>query len=175
MRRAMTLMMMAVLLGAIPAPARADAKDPWITMKTKLALLTSDGVSAMDLNVDTVDGVVTLHGKVTTSAEKSKAESVARTIEGVKQVKNLLQVVPEASRKAVTVRDEDIKRQVERTFEADKAVTESGIKVASVNKGLVLLSGTTDSLAAHLRAVELALAIDGVKRVSSEVVVRKTS
>ncbi len=31
-------------------------------MKTKVSLMTTEGLSAMDLNVDTVKGVVTLHG-----------------------------------------------------------------------------------------------------------------
>jgi hypothetical protein len=56
-------------------------------MKTKIALMTTDNVSAADLNVDTVKGVVTLHGKVATEGEKAKAEQVAAKIDGVKSVK----------------------------------------------------------------------------------------
>ena len=54
---------LAVCLSGAPALA-ADMPDAWITMKTKIALMTTDNVSAADLNVDTVKGVVTLHGKV---------------------------------------------------------------------------------------------------------------
>ena len=46
-------------------------------MKTKIALMTTDGVGTTDLNVDTVKGVVTLHGKVATEAEKAKAARTA--------------------------------------------------------------------------------------------------
>ena len=53
----------------------ADTPDAWVTMKTKVSLMTTEGLSAMDLNVDTVKGVVTLHGKVATEAEKAKAET----------------------------------------------------------------------------------------------------
>src|SRR5436190_19271251 len=70
-----------------------DRPDSWITMKTKLALMTTEGVDTWDLNVDTVNGVVTLHGKVASDAAKQKAETVAQGIEGVKSVKDLLQIV----------------------------------------------------------------------------------
>jgi osmotically-inducible protein OsmY len=57
------------------------AADPhaWITMKTKLSLMTTEGVSTKDLNVDMVKGVVTLHGKVAIQAEKVKAHSRKRS------------------------------------------------------------------------------------------------
>ena len=57
---------------ALTAHAGAPT-DAWITTKAKLALLTTEGVSVTDVNVDTVQGQVTLHGKVTTQAEKDKA------------------------------------------------------------------------------------------------------
>ena len=55
-------------------------------MKTKIALMTTADVSTKDLNVDTVKGVVTLHGMVATDAEKVKAEEVAMKVVGVKAV-----------------------------------------------------------------------------------------
>jgi hyperosmotically inducible protein len=147
----------------------ADAPDAWLTMKTKISLMTTEGVSTSDLNVDTVQGVVTLHGKVPSEGEKAKAESTARRIDGVKDVKNLLQVVPESARKTVERSDDQIKDGVEAAFKANRRVNGSGIKVASVNKGVVLLSGKTDSLATHLEAVQVADAVRGVRRVASEV------
>ena len=70
----------------------ADAPDAWLTMKTKIALMTTDNLSTSELNVDTVQGVVTLHGKVPTQGEKAAAEATARRIDGVKDVKNRLVV-----------------------------------------------------------------------------------
>jgi hyperosmotically inducible protein len=147
----------------------ADAPDAWLTMKTKIALMTTDGVSTSDLNVDTVQGVVTLHGKVTTEGEKAKAEATARRIDGVQDVKNLLQVVPAAAKKAVERSDDQVKDAVVAAFKANKRVNDGGIKVQSVNKGVVLLAGTSPSLQAHLDAVQAATAVPGVKRVATEV------
>jgi hyperosmotically inducible periplasmic protein len=157
-----------VLIGGALAMA-ADTPDAWITMKTKIALMTADDVSTMDLNVDSVKGVVTLHGKVATEAEKAKAEQVALKVGGVNAVKNLLQVVPNAQRKTVERADADIKESVEAAFKANRRIVDSGIKVASVNKGVVLLSGKTKSLEAHYESVQVAHAVRGVRRVSSEV------
>jgi len=158
-----------ILMCAAGVSRAADTPDAWLTMKTKVALMTTEGISTTDLKVDTVKGVVTLHGKVSTQAQKAKAEDVARGIEGTKQVKNLLQVVPEGQRKTVERSDEAIKKSVEAAFKANRRVNTSGIKVSSVNKGVVLLSGKTKSLEAHLESVQVADAVPGVRRVSTEV------
>ncbi len=157
-----------VCLSGAPAMA-ADTPDTWITMKTKIALMTTDHVSAADLNVDTVNGVVTLHGKVATEGEKSKAEQVAAKIDGVKSVKNLLQIVPSSKREVVDRSDADVKDAVQGAFKANAKVKDSGISVASVNKGVVLLSGKAKSLESHLEAVQVASSVKGVRRVSTEV------
>jgi hypothetical protein len=46
--------------------------------------------------------------------------------------------------------------------------TMNDVKVASVNNGVVLLSGKTDSLTESLRAIENAHSVKGVHRVASE-------
>lgn len=96
-------------------------------------------------------------------------EQVALKVGGVNAVKNLLQVVPNAQRKTVERADADIKESVEAAFKANRRIADSGIKVASVNKGVVLLSGRTKSLEAHYESVQVAHAVRGVRRVASEV------
>ncbi len=161
------LTLSAILVLGVATSARPDTKDAWLTTKAKIALLTADGVSATAVNVDTVDGQVTIHGKVRTAQEKSLAESAVRKVDGVAAVKNLLQVVPEADKEMVTATDESLEDTVEAVLAADKAL--EGIKVASVNKGVVLLSGTARDLESELKAIELALACPGVRRVAEEI------
>ena len=74
--------------------------DAWVTTQVKMSLLTSEGVSARNVHVDTVEGRVTLHGSVPTEAEKARAQEVARKIEGAREVRNLLQVVPRAGKRS---------------------------------------------------------------------------
>ena len=147
--------------------AFADSPDPWITTKAKIALLTADGVSVTAVNVDTVEGNVTLHGKVKSEGEKERAAAAVRKVDGVKDVKNLLQVVPEAFKEATDVADSSIKDGVEASLKGAPALKD--VKVASVNKGVVLLSGKTDGLGHTLQAIEAAYKVPGVRRVASEI------
>jgi hyperosmotically inducible protein len=163
--RPVSLTLVLVMLGA--AASFAGTHDAWISTKAKLSLLTHDGMSVTAVNVDTVDGNVTLHGKVKTEAEKEKAEADVRGIDGVKNVRNLLQVVPEEFKEQVKVADEAIKGKVQTSLKSDTNLGD--VKVASVNDGVVLLSGKTRTLDEKLKAVEFAWAVNGVKRVSSEI------
>ena len=155
-------------LAAAPVDALAQ-QDAWLTMKTKIALMTADNVSTSDLNVDTVNGAVTLHGKVESAAEKANAERVAKGIDGVKSVQNLLQVVAPSQEKRTDASDKDVEDRVKKAFTADAVVKDSGIAVTSVNKGVVLISGRAKSLEAHLKAIETARGVAGVRRVATQV------
>jgi len=160
-------LVLGLTLGASVAAQAADRPDSWVTLKAKLALMTTDGVDTWDLNVDTVKGAVTLHGKVATEEAKKKAEAVAAGIEGAKSVKNLLQVVPKPNREAVEDVDDVVKTNVDKALDADPALKD--VEVASVNKGVVLLRGTVETLALHVKAVDTASRVRGVRRVSTEI------
>jgi osmotically-inducible protein OsmY len=171
MKRITTMMAAAAAVVAfgLPASALAAQPDTWITTKAKMALLTTDGVSGTAVNVDTVDGRVTLHGKVRTEAEKKAAGDAVAKIEGAREVRNLLQVVPAKSEEKVEASDEQITKNVKDAFAKDRQLEASGITVQSVNKGVVLLAGETPSATTHLRAVTTAAGIPGVRRVATEV------
>jgi osmotically-inducible protein OsmY len=153
---------LAVFVSAAPA----FANDTWITTKAKLALLTGEDVSATAVHVDTQNGNVVIHGKVGTEAEKAKAEHVVKGIDGVRTVKNLLQVVPPSQKDAVEASDDVIKDKVGASLKADGL---NDVKIESVDKGVVLLTGKTESLGRKLAAVESAYKVAGVKRVSTTI------
>ncbi len=164
--KSLTIGLAAALILAGAVAIQADTKDAWLTTKATIALLT-DGVSATAVNVDTVDGKITIHGKVGTAAEKAKAEQTIRHMDGVKDVTNLLQVVPEDQKKMVDAKDSDVKDHVEASLKAAKTMDD--IKVASVNKGVVLLSGKTPSLGQELLVIQRVYTVPGVHGVSSEI------
>lgn len=60
--------------------------DTWITTKVKSSLLAESEVSGLDINVDTLNGVVTLRGQVENQAQIDAATRIARGIEGVSNV-----------------------------------------------------------------------------------------
>jgi len=171
--RSLALVAAAASLGLASVGTEAKAEtampDAWITTKVKLALVTAEDVSATQVNVDTVDGRVTLHGIVSTDAEKAKATEVARSIQGTRDVRNLLQVVKPAAQDEIKVSDAELKDRVSAALKKDAGLERSAIQVASVNKGVVLLSGKAQTLSDTLRAVEIAARIDGVQRVASEI------
>ena len=166
---AVTVALVAALVAISSVVAHADVKDSWITTKSTIVLLTMDGFSVNGANVDTINGKVTIHGKVATAADRTKAEQTVRGVDGVKSVKNLLQIVPGSKREVVERADADVKDAVQAAFKANGRVKDSGISVASVNKGVVLLAGKAKSLESHLEAVQLAFTVKGVRRVASEV------
>jgi hypothetical protein len=70
------------------------ANDMWLWVKTRASLMGTDDLRDSTINVDVVNDVVTLKGTVATAAQKTKAEQVAKDIDGVKSVKNELKVAP---------------------------------------------------------------------------------
>ncbi len=66
--------------------------DSVLTAKVKTALIASPDTKAHQINVETKDGVVQLSGFVDSNSARSAATSVAKSVTGVKDVKNELSV-----------------------------------------------------------------------------------
>jgi len=155
---------------ALSGPAvAATMPDAWVTTKVKMTLLTDKDVTARNINVDTVDARVTLHGTVPTDVEKARAEQDARGIDGVREVRNLLQVVPSKAKDTVEVADKQLQERVSAALKADRVLDDSRVEVESVNNGVVLLGGKAETLTDAYEAVEVASRVDGAQHVSSEI------
>lgn len=68
------------------------ARDAEITAKIKAKLTADPEVNPFRIDVDTVNGRVTLNGVVRTEGQRDEAEKHARNTEGVVEVVNLLKV-----------------------------------------------------------------------------------
>ena len=68
------------------------ANDMWLWVKTRFDLAAADDLRDSTINVDVDKDVVTLTGTVASAAQKTKAETVAKAVEGVKGVRNQLKV-----------------------------------------------------------------------------------
>ena len=168
MFRFSTVAATAAMLLSFPAFAE-QPDDAWLTTKAKTELLTDDVVNGIGIHVDTIDAHVTLYGKVDTAAQRAQAERKVRAIKGVVDVRNLLVVVPQVARKATKIDDAAIQDAVRLALANDEGLAGSTIKVKSVNKGVVILSGNANTLTAHRRAITSARRVDGVQRVASEI------
>jgi hyperosmotically inducible protein len=70
----------------------SSISDAWIHTKITTKLIGDAETPARKINVDVVNGVVTLRGAVSTPEAKNDAERIAQNTEGVKRVKNLLKL-----------------------------------------------------------------------------------
>jgi hyperosmotically inducible periplasmic protein len=70
--------------------ATAKMGDAAITGSVKTALIAEPNLSALKIDVDTMNGVVTLTGTVDNNDQKSRAVSIAQGISGVSSVKDNL-------------------------------------------------------------------------------------
>jgi len=66
--------------------------DSVITSKVKGAILAEPTLSSAEINVETFKGEVQLSGFVNSRADINKAVAVARSVGGVKSVKNSMQL-----------------------------------------------------------------------------------
>jgi hyperosmotically inducible protein len=70
--------------------------DTAITTRVKTMMLNDPLVGGLRIDVDTFKGVVTLSGPVKSQAEREQAVRLARRVSGVTEVKDALQVTPDA-------------------------------------------------------------------------------
>ena len=79
-----------VAVGANQAEQALENAAMTAKIKSKMAL--DDSVKALDINVDTANGMVTLTGTVHSEAERTRAVQLARETAGVKSVTDRLTV-----------------------------------------------------------------------------------
>ena len=73
------------------------ANDLWLWVKTRWDLAAADDLRDSTINVDVDKDVVTLSGTVASASQRTRAEQVAKSVEGVKSVRNQLKVQPSGS------------------------------------------------------------------------------
>jgi osmotically-inducible protein OsmY len=100
MRRTITTALAAFLvLGALAAcgtnrPVDEQLNDAAIVAAINARLAESSETSMLNINVDSVDRVVTLNGTVRSDQSRLEAERIARTTSGVDRVISRLRVQP---------------------------------------------------------------------------------
>jgi osmotically-inducible protein OsmY len=69
----------------------------------------------------------------------------------VREVRNLLQVVPSNAKDRAQVSDEQLKERIAAALKKDRVLEDSDIQVQSVNSGVVLLGGKAGCADRRLR------------------------
>ena len=74
--------------------------DGWLWVKARFDLAAANDLRDSTINVDVDNAVVTLSGTVPTAAQRTRAEQVAKAVDGVKSVRNQLKVSPSGNANA---------------------------------------------------------------------------
>jgi hyperosmotically inducible periplasmic protein len=84
--------------------------DGWLWTKTRFDLAAADDLRDSTINVDVENAVVTLSGSVANAQQKAKADAVAKAVEGVKSVKNMLTVAANTNSSAANTNSKGAKK-----------------------------------------------------------------
>lgn len=168
----------AFITGAVTAADKATEKTPisdtWLTAKTKIALAADGRVKGRQIDVETTQGVVMLRGKVDSDVAKHAAGDVTKMLDGVKSVKNDLEIVAPSKREAVEDKDEVITARVKEHFAKEAHLKSADIAVQT-NAGVVSLTGEVRDLMTSANASWTAWQASGVKYVKNDLRVKDKS
>jgi len=151
------------ILGGVDAlPVDEQIKDSDINNAIEYELIVDEMISADALNIETMDGIVTLSGSVSNILAKERAAEIARSIKGVRSVINDIAVKP-AERTAAEVQ-EDVKK----ALLEDPAADSYEIK-AAVKNGTVTLTGEVESWYEKQLASKVVKGVKGVTAVENKI------
>jgi hyperosmotically inducible protein len=155
---------------------RRSASDTTITTAVKNKLAADPTTSAARINVDTSNGIVTLSGKVPTTAERSEAERIARNTQGVTQVVNNISAEQGAGGPGGTPggpggtsNDATIQSSIKSQYAAN-GITGTNV---DVKNGEVTITGEVDNAQEKARAEEIASKTSGVKSVKNQLTIKR--
>jgi osmotically-inducible protein OsmY len=149
---------------------RETSADVAATAKVKAALALSKRVSALEVNVDTRNGVATLTGKVPSLEVRELAGEIAGDTSGVREARNLLTVDPAAppdpDRQRLALRVEELEQQtaIAESLQEHPEMAGSRIRVR-VAGGVVTLDGTVASNEQKWRAEQIARSVAGAREI----------
>jgi hyperosmotically inducible protein len=157
-------------VGTDPRSVGTQLDDAVITAKVKAKLIEDPITKARKIDVDTVNGVVTLTGLVDSEEEIKRAIQIASSVTGVKKVVNNLRVGQRSFTQYLS--DKEITARIKAKLIADPEVKALSIDVDTVNR-VVTLTGVVESEDQKERAVSHAKSVPGVKSVVVNLQVKK--
>ena len=161
----------ALLMVALAGCSSSATKSPDVADSIRKSL---DGANLKDVSVsqDREKGVVTLGGHVAGDADKSQAESIAKSVAGSQVVANQIAVIPPGATEAKKV-NSDLDAGIEKNVDA--ALIQNRLKKGvkyEVKNGVVTLSGEVRSEALRAQAQSVAAAVPNVQQVVNELQVK---
>jgi osmotically-inducible protein OsmY len=161
-----------VLVGTLAGCSSTATKSPRVSDSIRKSL---DLANLKDVSVtqDREEGVVTLGGHVAAEADKSQAESIAKSMAGTQVVSNQIAVIPPASASDAKKVNSDLDEGIEKNVDA--ALLQSGIKKGvkyGVKSGVVTLTGEVGSETLRTQIQTVASTVPNVQQVVNELQVK---
>ncbi len=148
-------------------------KAPDVTSDIRHAL-DQAGLADVKVSQDREKSVVTLNGNVATDDDKTRAESIARSIAGTQVVSNEIGVRPNGDEKTAKKVDSDLDSGIDKNLDAMLVRYKLKDDVRyDVNNGVVTLKGDVPSQAKRASVEKLAGEVPNVKQVVNELEVKR--
>ncbi len=162
----------ALAVAAGKAEEKTQIEDSMMTAKTKIALFADARVRGRLISVETHKGLMMLRGKVDSEEAKNATEEIAKNIQGVKSVKNQLEVIAPSKRRTVDTKDDAITARVKRHIAKESLRQNADIDVTT-NAGVVSLTGEVPDILASAQASWTAWQVAGVKSVKNDLTLKE--
>ncbi|MCD6547860.1 MAG: BON domain-containing protein [Thermodesulfobacterium sp.] len=157
-------------VGSDPRSVGTQIDDATITAKIKLKLLEDPVTKARKIDVDTVNGVVTLTGVVESEKEIERAIKIAKSVAGVKKVVNNLRIGKRGIGSYLS--DKEITAKIKLKLIKDPELKALSIDVDTIN-GVVTLTGVVTSEYQKRKAIEHAKSVSGVIKIIDNLQIKR--
>jgi hyperosmotically inducible periplasmic protein len=136
--------------------------------------LDQAGLKGVSVSQDRDKGVVTLGGHVAADADKSQAESIAKSIATGQVVANQIAVMPPGSESEAKAVNSDLDKAIEKNLDAALIQNKLNKSVKyDVKNGVVTLTGEVNSQSKRALADRIASAVPNVKQVVNDVQIKE--
>jgi hyperosmotically inducible periplasmic protein len=161
-----------LFVGGMTACSDTPTKSPDVTDNIRKSL-DQAGLKDVSVSQDRDKGVVTLSGNAATEADKSQAESIAKSIAGTQVVSDQIAVRPVGDESVAKKVDSDLDKGIEKNFDAVlvRNKLDSTVKYG-VKNGVVTLTGKVNSQSKRASVEKLAAEVPNVKQVVNELEVK---
>jgi len=167
------ILLAVVVVGSLVGCSTQSTKSADVAASIRTSLDQS-GFKDVSVSQDREKGVVTLGGHVASDADKSQAESIARSLAGEQVVANEIAVLPPGAEKDAKMVNTDLDKGIDNNLHAALVVEKlEDVVKYSVKNHVVTLTGEVDSQAKRARAEEIASTVPNVQQVVNALQVKK--
>ena len=159
-------------VGVLVGCSTASTKSPDVSDNIRKSLRQAN-LKDVSVSQDRDKGVVTLGGHVAAEADKSQAESIAKSMASGQVVSNQIAVIPPSAESEAKAVNSDLDKAIEKNLDAAliEAKLHDNVKY-DVKNHVVTLTGEVDSQSKRAQAQKIAAAILNVQQVVNELQVK---